>query len=77
MSSNKSDPNYNAKLDPSSPEFDLNAVPPPPVGGLPIDKLIVEPATFTGGFPGIMGGAEKEKKVEEKKGDGEKKEGEK
>jgi hypothetical protein len=34
----KTAPGYNPKLDPSSPEFDLDAVPPPPVGPLGASK---------------------------------------
>lgn len=69
---NPTQADYNPKLDPSSPEFDLDAVPPPPPGGLPIDKLVVEPAMFTGGFPGITSETKKKEEAGEKK----KKEGE-
>ena len=61
------EPGYNPKTDPSSPEFDLDAVPPPPPGGLPNDQLVVEPAMFTGGFQGVKVEKEGKKKEEGKK----------
>lgn len=68
QSSSNKEP-YNAKLDPNSPEFDLDSVPPPP-GPLPIEKLVVEPATFTGGFSAATDseGAKKQGKKEGDKG---------